>query len=417
MAILERFRYQPMKFDQDSSDFLAWIADDKQSSTPNCPQIFLENGMPWMAANAYAINCIESGKNIKTVIAAMNHLRDYAEWLENENLDWRYFPLKKKYRCLFRYRGHLIERRNEGDLSPSTTTARMSAVVRFYRWAKIEHWIKTENLWEDSQKLIRTHDLVGLERTISISSSELTIPNRKRPGTTLEDGLLPMSESSRKTLLNFLKREGMIELYLMFVIGFFTGARIDTIRTLRLSTLDTALDDPTTPNLKRVQVGPPTKVKTKYDVSGSLLFPSEIIHLLQRYAVNTRRFIRQTLASDKDKDLLFLTSTGRKYQENSFTSIMSKLRKKLMDNDLGEFEHLKFHQSRATFGTQLMRFCLETTKSAETSIVFVREAMLHKDESTTWKYIKFVQNEPLKEHLSDEFFAFFSGRADNTKSF
>jgi integrase len=41
----------------------------------------------------------------------------------------------------------------------------------------------------------------------------------------------------------------MIELQLMFAIGFFTGARIDTIRTLRISTLDMAYYDQNIPKL------------------------------------------------------------------------------------------------------------------------------------------------------------------------
>ncbi|WP_198030609.1 tyrosine-type recombinase/integrase [Alcanivorax jadensis] len=392
---------------------MPWVVDSTQTEIPDCPQIFRMDGEPWIEANVYAVQRLEAGKNIETVNALMNHLRDYAEFLEVENLDWRHFPQKKRQRCLVRYRGNLIERRDDGCLSPSTATARMSSVVAFYRWARREGLIDRKNLWEDQQKIIRRHTLIGLPRTLAVTSSDLAIPNRKRPGDSVEDGLLPLSDSARKTLLAFLNRQGMTELYLMFVIGFFTGARIETIRTLRLLTLDSARSDPSIPNLQRVPVGPPTPVKTKFRVSGDLLFPLPVIHLLQKYATSARRLARQAKADDEDRTLLFLTTRGRKYEDGSFTRLMSELRKNLVKSGLGEFERLKFHQTRATFGSQLMRLCIETMAHTDDAIVFVRDAMLHKNEATTWKYVKFVQNEPIKEKLADEFFDFFSGKETN----
>ncbi|MGC0120988.1 site-specific integrase [Pseudoalteromonas piscicida] len=409
MANLERTHYHPMKFTEGDSGDLSWTVDDCQLNVPNCPQIFFENGEPWIAANLFAVARIERGTNIKTVVSDMNHLRAYAEWLESENMDWTHFPIKKKERCLFRYRGNLIGQRDSGALSPSTISSRMSSVIKFYRWARTEGRVKSDGLWKDHEKIIQTHNAVGLKRSILVNSSELAIPNRKRPGATLEGGLLPISEVSRKKLLSFLLKHEMTELYLMFVIGFFTGARIETIRTLRLTTLDNAFDDPSVINLKRVPVGPPTRVKTKYGVSGDLLFPRTLIEQLQKYAVSPRRLVRQSRASDENKSLLFLTSNGQKYVDNSFTSIMSKLRKKLVNCGLGEFGKLKFHQSRATYGSQLMLYALKSFKSQKRAIVFVRDAMFHKDESTTWKYVTFLENEPVKEMLSDEFFNFFSG--------
>ncbi|QGW99148.1 MULTISPECIES: tyrosine-type recombinase/integrase [Aeromonas] len=390
---------------------LPWVVDEEQRVIHKCPQIFRQDGEPWLEANAYAIQRLETGRNIETVNAFMNHLRDYAEFLECEGLDWRYFPQKRKLRCLVRYRGNLIERRDKGRLSPSTASARISAVLAFYRWARAERLLEQQPLWEDQHKVIRSHSLVGLPRTLTVTSSDLTISNRKRPGSVVEDGIMPLNQTSRRTLLAFLEAKGMTELYLMFSLGFFTGARIETIRSLRLSTLESAHGDPSISHLQRIPIGPPTLVKTKFGVSGELLVPLPLLHLLQNYATSTRRILRQAKASQENKTLLFLTTRGKKYEEASFTRLMSELRKKLVKEGLGEFERLKFHQSRASFGTELMRLCMSTVSHTDDAIAFVRDAMFHKSETTTWKYIRFVQNEPIKEKLSDEFFDFFSGRA------
>ena len=42
-------------------------------------------------------------------------------------------------------------------------------------------------------------------------------------------------------------------------------------------------------------------------------------------------------------------------------------------------------------------------------IEFVKEALLHKDASTTWRYIKFVEREPIEEHFLDTLWSMFTG--------
>jgi hypothetical protein len=43
------------------------------------------------------------------------------------------------------------------------------------------------------------------------------------------------------------------------------------------------------------------------------------------------------------------------------------------------------------------------------TLAMVKEALLHKDESTTLKYIKFVQHSPIKEAIANEFTKAFMG--------
>lgn len=375
------------------------------------PQIFFFDGEPWSAANRYAIDQLNSGlkKNHKTVSSFMSHLKAYASWLELEKVDWRYFPKKKKDRCLVRYRGFLVRQRDQGEIAPSTATARMSSIIRFYRWAKVNGFIEKKELWETKVNLVNFFTKEGLERTIAVNHTELSIPNRKRPGESLEGGLLPLSVRDRDTLLKFLLDHEKHELYLMFLVGFFSGARSETIRTLQLSTLDNVQKDPLGTGIGRISVGNGTKVKTKYDVRGDILIPFQLIEHLKQYAHSVRRLTRQSRSSKNDRTTLFLTERGNTYSDTSFTKLISDLRKELIINDLLQFNNLKFHQSRASFGTGLMQIALNTLPSKSDAIVFVRDAMLHKNESTTWKYIRFIETEPIKTALSDEFYDLFIG--------
>ncbi|KSR47061.2 hypothetical protein APB53_28565 [Pseudomonas aeruginosa] len=419
MAILERVCITPMVPNfSDRSKGILWALKENGRAIPKVPHIFFKNGEPWLAANTYALDKLQSvsGNDIRTVTSNMGHLRAYACWLEDHGTDWRHFPRKKKERCLFRYRGFLIEQRQAGLVSPSTATARMAAIVHFYRWSQVYGWIERQPIWEDRAKTVQFYNAVGFSRTMSVISSELSIPNRKRTAAALESGLLPLSDENRNILLHFLHEQGKVELYLMAMIGFFTGARSETIRTLRLPSLENAVDDSTTPGIKRVTVGPGTQVKTKFDVRGSLIFPSQLIQELEIYAYSTRRLMRQARASEDDRTLLFLSERGNAYSETSFTKLISYLREKLMDAGLTQFQTFKFHQTRATFGTQLMRLAMNVLPSQVDAIVFVRDAMLHKDEATTWKYVKFIEKEPIKEALSDEFFNLYTGKSGDAKT-
>ena len=410
MALLESINIQSMVLER-TEEGISWAPKKGGRAFHNVPHIFFNDGEPWLAANQYALSKLQgiSGNDIKTVRSIMGHLKAYASWLEDKGVDWRNFPIKKKDRCIFQFRGYLIDQRNSDLIAPSTATARMAAVVQFYRWAQVEGLIERKDMWEDRTKSVKFYTTVGLSRTMSVTSSELSIPNRTRQGLTLEGGLLPVSVDSQAELLQFLRSRGMVELYLMHLVGFFTGARSGTIRTLRLSSLENSLDDPQTPQVKRIAVGPPTKVKTKFDVSGYLLVPSLLVEELERYAYSARRLIRQEKASEDDVTLLFLTERGNGYSETSFTKLISDMRERLVNAGLPHFKDYCFHQTRATYGTMLMKYAMNTLPSQTDALVFVRDAMLHKDEATTWKYIKFIEKEPIKEKLSDEFFNLFTG--------
>ena len=407
MATLERIDITPLKYVRGPG---CWEpATGKVLEA--LPHIFFSDGEPWRAANMFARSKLEdSQKKITTVVSLMGHLKAYADWLELEQADWRHFPQKKRDRVLFRFRGFVISQRDRGRVSPATASARMAAVVQFYRWAKVERLIERRDYWQDQTKIVRFHSTAGLKRALAVQSSELAIPNTKRDQLTVEDGLLPITVSNRNILLCWL-RDRNPELWLMSLLGFFSGARSETIRTLRLFDLQNAYDDPMKPAIKCINVGPGTRVKTKFNVAGHIMVPESVQDVLCKYAVSMRRLKREALASKEDKSLLLLTRQGNPYSETSFTKLWSDLREKLVNDGLTQFKYFKFHQSRSTFGTELMKMAMKALTSNVDAIAFVRDAMLHKHERTTWKYVKFIEQAPIKQALSEEFGRLFFGTA------
>jgi len=183
----------------------------------------------------------------------MNGLLNYAKFLESRDLQWFEFPARKADRCLVLYRGALIKMRDAGQISPSTASEYMRNCIMFYRWVRHRELLSPHvQLWREKPYVVKYFDRVGFERTISGTTTDLSIPNRKRPGQTLEDGLLPVSETDRDAILDFAAENATPELYLMLALGFFTGMRLGSICDLKIQSLERAAPDPSAEGLLRL---------------------------------------------------------------------------------------------------------------------------------------------------------------------
>lgn len=410
MANLEYIHYSPMRevFEDGS---IRWERDVMSRPIEKLPHIFWNNGEDWTEANHWAKTKANGvlGGHIDTVTILMKHLHAYASWLEVNEVDWRHFPDRFADRVLVRYRKVLIDQRDRGSIAPSTATARMAALIQFYRHAKKNAFVSRNSpLWHDEMVVIRYFDTVGFERALTRAKSELSIPNRRRPGLTLEDGLTPLAGGHPEALLAFTASENLDEIHLMLSIGFLTGARIGSISTLAVHNIEAAMPDPALLGFHRIPAGPGTGIKTKFDVSGDLLVPSFLLNALKTYAYSMDRLKRQAIAAPEHRSRLFLTSRGNPYRPSSFNRLMTDLRRRAVEAGLTFMQNFKFHQTRCTYGTWVLALALQVTGEAA-ALAFLREVMLHKDEVTTLRYIRFRQRGEVKALVSNEFSAAFSG--------
>ncbi|NVK86705.1 MAG: site-specific integrase [Gammaproteobacteria bacterium] len=413
MASLEFIVYQSQKEDNKNTNVLC--KNSNKNSIINLPQIIWSNNTTWAEANLWALEQISSLKrDSKTVRSNMSHLLGYAKWLEKESINWWHFPERESERCLIRFRGALILARNNGELSPSTVSQRMAAVIRFYRWMCSKELISGDlPMWEVRSIGVQLKNSFGFEHSMRISSTDLSIPNRKVAGAIqLEDGLLPLSISAMREILNLADQVASEELSLMLRIGFFCGLRLGSITDLKVSTLNSATTVPQV-SWKRLAVGPGAKppVKTKFDVSGAILIPNELLELLNNYSMSIRRLKRQALANQENRDLLFLTRFGNSYSGDNSRAVnveMSRLRCHGKNRGMKVLNGFHFHRTRATFATELMRIALKFMPVAD-AIQFVRESCLHRDEGTTMKYIKFIESNKTMADTADTFNNLFMG--------
>lgn len=423
MASLEHIQYVPHRILVAEDCTVSREPDRAIRPIRGLPQIFWEDGSSWRAANLWAFNRATNGvTDIKTVRSNFGHLHKYAQWLEDEQLEWQHFPMLERDRVLIRWRKHLIEQRDKlGLLSPSTASHRMNATIHFYRFAQVYGLIGRETpMWQERQVVHRFFDSVGFERTMLRQSTNLAIPNRARHGLRLEGGLSPLTDEQRQELLAFTGRAGNVsrELDLMLKLGFFSGARLETITDLKRGTLENAVSDPKVPGLFYLAVGPRHRphVATKFDVSGQIIVPAELLQDLRDYACEVSRLKREALAAPEDKELLFLTRYGRRYADRdsgSGTAVgraMVDLRRNAAAAGLMFARHFHFHMTRATFGTSLTALLLSQPGATEKDVLaLVSSLMLHKDVSITLKYIKFVHQSPMKAAVANAYSNAFLG--------
>lgn len=420
MATLERVHFVPHYLVRSDSTVI-YSPSSSRPSIEGLPQIFWADSTPWREANLWAVERATTGDaSLKTVASNMSGILNYAKFLESRGLQWFEFPARKADRCLVLYRGELVKRRDAGHISPSTASEYMRNCIMFYRWIKHRELLSPHVLlWREKPYTIKYFDQVGFERTISGTATNLSIPNRKRPGQMLEDGLLPVSQTDRDAILDFTKENATLELYLMLALGFFTGMRLGSICDLKIQTLENATPDPSAKGLLRLAVGPGAAppVHTKFSVTGQVWIPETLRDELLEYAKGWRRIEREAKASPENRDLLFLTRFGNPYgrrgtnQSSAVNVEMSELRKRGVKAGLQVLRKFHFHQSRCTFGTELARLALSACADVAIVITTVSDALLHgtNSEATTFKYIRFVQALPIKQTLSNSFMAAFSG--------
>lgn len=416
MARLEYIRYE--FFDASLSEYneLVFV---KLARRPidRLPQIFWESGDGWNEVNLWALDRASSNElDAETSKRTMKHLKRYAEFLEGRGIDWRNFPARRDEQVLRKFRKHLIEEINSGRLAGSTASNCMSAVIQFYRFADVRDLVGAESsMWIDRPVVLHFYDAVGFKRSMMRLASDVRISNRKRLGTRLEDGLLPLRAEHMYKLLAYTAEHAIKELHLMLATGFFTGARVGTVVSLTVTSLQTAREDPLTPGVYLLPVGPGTDVATKFSVAGELFVPEAVLTDLKAYSVSTGRLLREAKAHQGDKDALFLTRSGRPYSVETVNRLVLEMRQRAVTAGLAFLERFRFHQTRATFGTWLMELLLQYGAKTEATRI-VRDAMLHKSEQTTLGYIAFLEDTRAKGRAAAAFNEAFTGLRDRNRS-
>ncbi|QIN60321.1 hypothetical protein SBC1_02960 [Caballeronia sp. SBC1] len=389
--------------------------DLKEAAVDDFPQICWADGAVWAEANLWALHMAALQRKLRTIVSAMTNLLTFANWLESTNLSWWHFPDLEKERCIFRYRKALTDMRDDGQFAPSTATQRMNTALRFYLWIyKVGLISESAPMSEVPVVGVQVADRFGFDDSMKPDVvAELAIKNRGVVGgVKLEDGVLPVSAADMAVILKWAKKHASEELYLILWIGFWTGLRIGSILDLKKQTIENAIFDREM-GIYQLSVGPRAlpRVDTKNDADGQVLIPHDLLRALRAYMWSGRRLLREGKASEQVRNHLFITRCGNAYNQEASKAIwveMHRLRKLADAQNFVPFFGFHIHRTRATFATELMRLALKHMEVAD-AVQFVRNALLHVDEKTTFDYINFIHTQGELVHVFDEFNQQFMG--------
>ena len=223
------------------------------------------------------------------------------------------------------------------------------------------------------------------------------------------------------------------EYQLMFYLALFTGARLQTICTLRIKYLFNRESD--SHGFIRLPVGAGTGIDTKFQKPMTLLIPNWLAQGLKIYinSEQARQRRQKSNYGDSEENYVFLTKLGTpfytsKAEQQELTErikasdfFCSKL--KLYEGEAvrsylkvvllpeirlidPQFQSFKFHDLRASFGMNLLESQLEHLSeghSAMTAVEYVQARMGHRNISTTLQYLNYKSRLQWRSKIQHEY--------------
>ncbi|NNH39581.1 tyrosine-type recombinase/integrase [Acinetobacter terrae] len=391
------------------------------------PVLIQEDGKIWKLANLYLVSHMLASSDLtgSTLKALAMDLLDYYRFVSENNLDFFYFPQLNRHRVTYQYRNYLLNQVYEKKCKKSTASRKINTVIDFYDRLLINGFISSEDFenepYERIIKKITLNNSIGLEFQKSIPSSNLAIPITKKNKIydCINDGgqLRPLTLNQQIIFREYLEKYGNRQLQLMCIFSLLTGARLQTICTLRIYHIKMLINKiKKSPNelfnSVNLKVGGKTEVDTKNNKELILRIPSKLILTLENY-INSEAWYERALKNyygTTDMGYVFITRSGLPY----YTSIaeiidikndsnreqlsirrgegvrknLDELLKKILEHKK-DFPLFSFHDLRATFGMNYLRFMINTNLNKDQCFLRLKEVMGHSNVETTLSYLDY----------------------------
>ena len=410
--------------------------------------IITVNGEPWHHAVSYLLEKATEFSSVSssTLKGIAIDLALFLRWSIKNNVN--YLECSRRPLSPIRlYRRSLLSE----DYKPSTVTKKLSRLVSFYRWLQKERGIKFDfPLWEEQKVTIVSGGGNGKRILQNVKSTDV----QRVPGSshnsdngfdgTIADGarLTPYNKEEQKIIVRCLFEIGNTEMSLSFLIAIFTGARLQTIFTLRECNFSSPpnFEKPeqvlyvgagwSKPNAKKEMVRSSELVDTKQSKRQKIFFPNWLYEKIQIYIASERYKNRKTKAQhdfiEPSEQYLFLTTRGKPYYcakndkhrieypeppkgGSVHQFIEQQLRPRLLRK--GFRSKFRFHNLRATYGMNIVRSWLPRIGEPGALTIgelfsYVRVRMNHSDIEVTQRYLDFDKNSQIAEFVQTEYEAY-----------
>lgn len=408
-----------------STPLVSYRTSPSKSNDPlvSFPLVRTADGGPWQEACLFLIGKFGGGARIQTCVGLAKDLALYRRYLDEDGLDFREFPSDQSRRVTYRYRGHLKLEAEAGNITIKTAKRKLSAVIQFYRWLEKEEIFIPENPpWKSKMVLI---DLGGDGRKPIRSFVQSTDISFKVPDivdiSIITDGgrLRPLSDEEQETLIKAIYALKNPEMFYAHLIALSTGARIQTVLTLRLD--DVVNCELGLNRCAYIPVGPGTGVDTKYGVNYTLVIDWLLIERLRVYVGSDKYKSRLKKSSGerfKGKEYLFLTNRGepfyksmqdpgydgsRYYSEGAAVRQFIQDRVKPKFGSYGKNFSYAFHDLRATFCMNLYNTLSEREELTPTRIrEYLRFRLGHASHRALDSYMRYNELNKIAQRAQQE---------------
>lgn len=415
--------------------------DGKPSWVPSVihryPIVLRGDGSPWDEANLYLFRKIEQAADpdMSTYSGIAEDLTAYCRFLEDvpegePSIDWMKFPSHQNAKPTFRYRGYLTHKIWAGELARTTAQRRMGCVVRFYRWLIEAKLLCPDNPpWRDEEKLISVDADHGQKKIVKVTTTDLRIriPKQNDPyDGTIEDGgkLRPLPPEEQDWVMEALEALGNTEMMLIHAFALLTGARIQTVLTVKVRNVLKPVGRAPT---EVWNVGPGSGIDTKTNKQLRIHMPAWFYSSLQTYGLSDRARKRRLLAvgGDHEDQYLFLSHRNAPLylsKADKSYATTKEVRHRIAGQGVRQYMtefvlpyihskfdkdfHYRFHDLRASFGMNLVDHfapMLEAGDVTYTDVLnFVSTKLGHDSLGVTERYFKFGNRRKIIRRVQDE---------------
>ena len=353
------------------------------------PYLFNVDGVPWYEGNLHfykkATDPVSGYGTTEQIRAKASQLLDFKMFCDKRNIDYLDFSaVRPSARPSYKYFQYLMY---ETTVSARNLNERTFVVFEFYKFLStlpgysidIERVEKTHSAFI---KLSDTHYKQVEVRSQTVNASGVSNPVPL--GYVRDEGedLRPLSNPQRDELIHILSEHFNVDERLIHFIALDTGARKQSIFTLRLKHISMLTHEAVTENGEAVRTaakgeggtyilkaGPGTGIDTKFDKPQKLYFPEALIQQLKIYSESKAVKERRKLFREKHGDILseddmylFISTKGnchymakddpryRKVKTRPKGEHTDYFKKKLLKYASDKFPvDFTFHWTRATF--------------------------------------------------------------------
>lgn len=372
----------------------------------------------WELANRYLLHKLKSYElpNPRTLDTIACDLKDFKNFCNEEEIDYLDIP-RKLSNPIIKYKKNLLFKLYNNQVSVNTIKRKLSSITCFYDWL-----IKHENikfnfpLWSDSESYISYSNDYGNKNYKKVKTKNINKISSTNNLSTYDNSIIdygrlhPLTKDEQIILIKILKECNNYEMLLSFIIALSTGARMQTVFTLRLKHFEREINNDE--NIVKIEIGYGTHCDSKFSKRNILFFPVWLYKKIQIYIKSEKAIKKRNkskhIFDNLNLQYLFLTSRGSPYYcskddkykilypappsgENIRMFINKTLKTKYTQKNLEL--NFSFHDLRATYGINLVDSYMPLLKEKKISLTqilnIVRERMGHSSLKTTELYLNY----------------------------